>query len=349
MENEDKISATWLNIARKRWSILLLLALFSLISCKKNINEGGKIFIIAHGLNTSHPVHRALEFFANQLHEKSSGKLWAKIYPAQQLGSERETLELLQLGAVAATKVSAAVLENFAPAFAVFSVPYLFHPQENLYEALQQPACQGVLQTLERSAMVGLCYFSAGFRHIYTRQGEIRTPQDLRGLKIRVQESASSVRLFQMLGASPTPIAWGELYTALQQNVVEGAENNPPSYFYARHYEVCPHYFLTYHLCLPDVVVFSKKIWDRLTEQERHIIRQAAEAAAVFQFHHWQEAERQMLTELQTRGVKVYAVDLESFRKQTENYAVQYLNPEAMPFYQAIVKQKKAYAENFNN
>ncbi|MCS7018556.1 MAG: TRAP transporter substrate-binding protein [Cytophagales bacterium] len=298
--------------------------------------EHKRTLIIAHGLNTSHPVHKALEVFAQQIEQKSAGNMHARIYPAQQLGTERETLELLQLGAISATKVSSAVLENFSPTFAVFSVPYLFHPSDNLYEALHQPACKEVLQTLESAAMVGLCYFSAGFRHVYTRNRPVITPQDLKGLKIRVMESNSSIRLFQQLGAAPTPISWGELYTALQQNVVEAAENNPPSYLYSRHFEVCPHYFLTYHLCLPDVLVFSKRVWDQLQPEEQLIIKEAAAEAAKFQFAFWNQTEQAILEELRGKNVQIKSIDIQPFISQTKGFAEEHLSGEALIFYEKI-------------
>lgn len=311
---------------------LFLLILFA--ACTKR--EKVRTIVIAHGLNTSHPVHKALEVFAREIEQNSSGNMRARIYPAQQLGTERETLELLQLGAISATKVSSAVLENFSPAFAVFSVPYLFNPSENLYEALKKPACKEVLQTLDKAAMTGLCYFNAGFRHVYTRNKRVVAPADLQGMKIRVMESNSSVRLFQLLGASPTPISWGELYTALQQNVVEAAENNPPSYLYSRHFEVCPNYFLTYHLCLPDVLVFSKKVWDNLLPNEQKIIRDAAEKAAAFQFQFWEATEQAVADELRKNGVRIEAADVEKFIQKTEGFAQANLPPEALVFYEKI-------------
>ncbi len=189
-----------------------------------------KTLKLAHGLDVTHPVHRGMEHMAAQLAEKSGGKMRIEIYPSQQLGTERQCLELLQIGSLAMTKVSAAVMENFAPNIQVLSLPYIFRDRAHHYAVLDGEVGQQLLQQSEQYWLRGLTYFDAGQRSFYSKE-PIRTPADLAGKKIRVQESVTAMNLVRALGGAPTPISWGELYTALQQSVVDGAENNPPSFY----------------------------------------------------------------------------------------------------------------------
>ena len=197
---------------------------------------------LAHGLDVSHPVHKGMEFMAEQLAEKSSGQLTIEIYPSQQLGTERQALELLQIGSLAMTKVSAAVLENFAPNTKVLSLPYIFRDRNHAYAVQDGQIGKALLTQSEKYWLRGLTYFDAGQRSFYTKERPVNTPKDLEGMKIRVMESVTAMNLVRSLGGAPTPISWGELYTALQQGIVDGAENNPPSFYASRHYEICKYY-----------------------------------------------------------------------------------------------------------
>ena len=201
--------------------------------------------------------------------ERSAGALRIEIHPSEQLGSERECLELLQIGSLGMTKVSAAVLEGFAPAFRVFSVPYLFRDDAHRWDALDGAVGGEILLAAGDERLRGLAYYDAGSRSFYTRDRPVRTPSDLRGLKIRTQESASALALVRAFGAAATPLAWGELYTALQQGVVDGAENNPPSFHLSGHYQVARYYTLDAHTAVPDVLLVSTGLWARLSSCSR--------------------------------------------------------------------------------
>ena len=212
----------------RHWCILISsLLLFSACADQKKEVE---VLRLAHGLDVSHTVHRSMEFMAQQLDSLSEGKLKIQIYPSQQLGTERECLELLQIGSLDITKVSAAVLENFAPKLKVLSLPYIFTSKEHQFRVLDGPVGKELLAASRPFKLEGLCFYDAGSRSFYTIDKPLNTPEDLSGLKIRVQESATAIGMVQALGGSPTPISWGDLYTALQQGVVDGAENNPPSF-----------------------------------------------------------------------------------------------------------------------
>lgn len=273
---------------------------------------------LGHGLDVTHPVHQAMEYMAERVAEKSGGKLQIKVYPNQQLGSERELLELLQIGSLGMTKISAAVLENFAPKISVFSLPYLFRNNEHRFKVLDGEIGRELLLQPQEYWLRGLTYYDAGYRSFYTKQAPVLEPEDLEGQKIRVQESAMAIALINNLGGSPTPISWGELYSALQQGIVDGAENNPPSFYTSRHYEVCRYFSLDEHTAIPDVLMIGTKTWNSLTEQEQQWIQVAADSSAVYQRKLWQQAEQEAFEEVEAAGVEVVRPDKEPFREQTQ-------------------------------
>jgi tripartite ATP-independent transporter DctP family solute receptor len=216
--------------------VLLMLMILCVLGC--NSGPGNSTLFLAHGLPTSHPVHKGMLDFQQRLASKSGGKLTVKIFADGQLGSEREVLELLQIGSIAMTKVSAAAMANFAPAYQVLGVPYLFRDKEHRFKALEGEVGKMLLQSGGEYWLRGLCFYDAGSRSFYTKDKAIRSPEDLKGLKIRVMNHQMSMDMVNAMGGAATPMAYGELYTALQQGVVDGAENNPPSLLTSGHYEV---------------------------------------------------------------------------------------------------------------
>jgi len=300
-----------------------------LLSCGKVSSV--KKLKIGHGLDQSHPVHKAMLYLAERASEKSNGTLQISVYPSQQLGTERECLELLQIGSLAMTKVSASVLEGFVPIFKVFSLPYIFRSQEHKFKVFEGNIGKELLVSPKKYWLRGMCFYDAGSRSFYTKEKPVNTPDDLIGLKIRTQESATSVRLVNALGGSATPISWGELYTALQQGVVDGAENNPPSFYLSRHYEVCKYYTINEHTGVPDVLLISTVIWDELTEEQQGWLQEAAMESYEHQKKLWQESTMESLRAVEAAGVKISYPDkgpfiekvkplLEEFRSEKEVY-----------------------------
>ncbi len=301
--------------------VLFLLILF-VSGCSRD-SKVTKIKI-AHSLDQSHSVHKAMEFLAKRAFEKSNGKIEMEIYPSAQLGTERECLELLQIGSVGMTKVSASVLEGFAPNFKVFSLPFIFRDDEHKFKFFESQLGRDLLISTEKFWLRGLCYYDAGSRSFYTKDKPILTPDDLRGLKIRTQESPTSVKMVRAIGGSATPIAWGELYTALQQGVVDGAENNPPSFYLSRHYEVCKYYSLNEHTMVPDVLIISTVIWNELTDQEKKWIQEAADESYQYQKKLWRESTEEALREVEKAGVQIFHPDKSLFEKKVEPLIEEY-------------------------
>jgi tripartite ATP-independent transporter DctP family solute receptor len=273
---------------------------------------------LGHGLDTAHPVHKAMVFMAEKVREKSGGRMRVEIFPNEQLGNEKECLEALQLGYLAMTKTSSAPMEGFVPQMRVFGIPYLFRDAEHFWKVCNGPIGRKLLRAGESKRLRGLCYYDAGARSFYAHK-EIDKPSDLAGLKIRVQNSIMSMKMVQAMGGSPTPVPWGELYTALDQGVVDGAENNAPSFRTSRHYEVCEYYSLDEHTRLPDILMISTRVWSRLTPEQQRILQEAADESVTYQRKIWAEAEEQDLKIVQEGGAKVIRPDLGPFRESVQS------------------------------
>lgn len=268
---------------------------------------------LAHGLDIQHPVHLGMEHMGQRLAELSGGTMRIDIYPSGQLGSERQALELLQIGSLAMTKVSAAVLENFAPETKVLSLPYVFKSRAHAYAFQDSELGRELLTGPERFRLRGLVYFDAGFRSFYTKGPQITSPTELAGQKIRVQQSPTAIALVKAMGGAPTPISYGELYTALQQGVVDGAENNPPSFHTSRHYEVAKYYTLNEHTNVPDVLIIGTDVYQRLNDQQREWLQTAADEAVTYQRQLWQKAEAEALAAAEAAGVTILRPDKTPF------------------------------------
>ena len=264
------------------------------------------------------------------LMERSGGKLKLEIYPSQQLGTERQCLELLQIGSLDMTKVSVGVLENFAPKMKVLGLPYLFRDREHSFAVLDGPIGKMLLDDGKKYRLKGLGYYDAGSRSFYTKDKPINNPDDLKGLKIRVMESVTAVDMVNGLGGSPTPISWGELYTSLQQGVVDGAENNPPSFYLSRHYEVCKYYSLDEHTVLPDVLLAGTHLWEKLTEQEQIWLNESVEVSIAYQRKLWMTSEQEALNAVQEAGVSIIRPDKSLFSSKLKGLLAQYESDKEM-------------------
>ncbi len=291
---------------------------YILILCLSSVAQAATrpevVLKLGHGLDIMHPVHKAMVFMADRVKEKSAGRMRVEVFPSEQLGNEKECIEALQLGYLAMTKTSSAPMEGFVSQMQVFGIPYLFRDAEHLWKVLNGPIGKKLLLAGESKRLRGLCYYDAGARSFYAKK-EINQPSDLAGMKIRVQNSIMSMKMVQAMGGSPTPIPWGELYTSLDQGVVDGAENNSPSFRTSRHYEVCKYYSLDEHTCLPDILVISTRVWRGLAPEQQRILQEAVDESVVYQRKIWAEAEEQDLKTVQDEGVKIIRPDKGPFRE----------------------------------
>lgn len=314
---------------------ILFFAIF--LGCK-NVQHTRTIKL-AHGLDVNHSVHKAMVMMGEELAKNSNGKLTLEIYPSQQLGTERECLELLQIGSLDITKVSAGVIENFAPKMKVFGLPFLFRDRQHSFDVLDGPIGKQLLADAEKFWLKGLGYYDAGSRSFYTKEKPINTPEDLFGQKIRVMESVTAMDMVRSLGGSPTPISWGELYTSLQQGVVDGAENNPPSFYLSRHYEVCKFYSLDEHTVLPDVLIAGTHLWNKLSKEEQGWLQAAVNSSITYQRELWMIAEKEALEEVQKAGVTIIRPDKSLFETKVQGIYEEYKSNEEI---YSLIQQIKA-------
>ena len=302
----------------KKISLLAVLMIFFqlLPSCRNDHRI--RVLKLGHGLDTDHPVHKSMVFMAEKVKQDSDGRMEIEIYPSRQLGTERECVELLQIGSLDMTKVSASVMENFAPAYKVLSLPFIFDNRQHSYRVLDGKAGRKILQSSEKYWLRGLTFYDAGSRSFYTKNTAVRHPDDLKGLSIRVMKSPTAIEMVEKFGGTPAPISWGELYTSLQTGRVDAAENNPPSFYHSHHYEVCRYYCLDEHTSVPDVLLISTTAWNRLDQNEKDLLKKAAAASSIYQRDLWLEDEKESMKKIKAAGVTVIpadSIDREAFKK----------------------------------
>ncbi|PLV59507.1 C4-dicarboxylate ABC transporter [Thermotoga sp. KOL6] len=265
-----------------------------------------------------YPTVEALKVMGKVIEIMTNGKYKVEVYPSAQLGSEKETIEQTILGAIDINRVSVSPLVAFYEPIGVLTMPYLFRDSEHMWKVLEGPIGEELLKGLEKVGLVGLCYYDAGARSFYTVKKPILKPEDLKGLKIRVQKNPVMIELMKVLGASPVPMAFEEVYTALQTGVIDGAENNPPSYYETRHFEVAPYYSLDGHTRIPEVVLVSKVLWDKLTPEEKLIFKTAAIASVEYEKLLWKQWEEEALKAVQEGGAKIFYPDVSLFQKAVQ-------------------------------
>ncbi|WP_441004214.1 TRAP transporter substrate-binding protein [Pseudocolwellia agarivorans] len=283
----------------------------ALAGCSKN--DDVTVLRIAHTVDVEHSTHKAIQHMAERLAFYSGNTMEIKIYPYSQLGGEREVLEQLQMGSLAMTQVSAATIEGFVPEMKLYAVPYLFRNREHKWKVLESDIGQELLDLTEKAHFVGLGYYDSGSRSFYMTEDRVESPADLVGRKIRVMQSQSSVKMVQSLGGAAAPISMGELYAALQQGVVDGAENNPPMFYLSHHYEISKYYVLDEHTSIPEVIIASKYIMSKLSEQQRTWLNMAVKDSVKVQRELWLALEQKSLTEVEKAGVEIIYPDKQPF------------------------------------
>ena len=308
---------------RIRPTILALLVTGALLAAC-SARDDVIVLKLAHALDPGHSVHQGMEFMAQRLDFYSGGTMRIDIYPSGQLGAERELVELVQIGSLAMTKVSAAPLEAFVPAMQVFSIPYVFRDRDHYFKILDSGIGKELLDAVNVARLKGLGYYDAGSRSFYMVDTPVAEPADIVGKKIRVMKSQTAVKMIAAMGGSATPIAWGELYTALQQGVVDGAENNPPTFYLSGHYETSKYFSLDEHTSVPDMLLLSLHVWDSLNEQQQEWLQQAADDSVTHQRELWRIATANALAAVEEAGVTVTYPDKEPFMAAVEEMKASY-------------------------
>jgi len=223
-----------------------------------------------------YPTIEGVKFMGKLVEERTSGRIKIQMFHSRQLGDEKDTLEQTRFGVIDITRVNTAPLNNLVPETLVVGLPFVFRDTAHMHKVMDGPIGEDIGKATLNHGLVTLCYYDSGARSFYTRARPVPTPAELKGLKVRVQQSDMWVALMRAFGANATPLPYGEVYSALQTGVVDGAENNIPSYVTARHYEVAKFYTRTEHSLSPEILAMSKRSFDKLSKADQDIIRQAA-------------------------------------------------------------------------
>ncbi|WP_027037270.1 TRAP transporter substrate-binding protein [Mesorhizobium ciceri] len=256
-----------------------------------------------------YPTVDAVKYMGELIKERTKGAYSVEVYHSAQLGEEKDTIEQTQAGVLDLNRVSMGPFNGIVPETAVPSLPYMFRSVEHMRHVMDGPIGEQILKAFEVHNLVGLAFYDSGARSFYNTKKDIASISDLKGMKFRVIQSDVFVDMVNALGANATPMAYGEVYSALQTGVIDGAENNWPSFESAKHFEVAKHYTLDQHQIVPEVLVMSKASWDKLTPEDQAIVRQAAKDSVVKMRELWDAQEKKSRDIVEKAGVKVSEID----------------------------------------
>lgn len=266
-----------------------------------------------------YPTVQAIKFMNDRLIERTNGRHRLAIFPARQLGEEEATIEQTRAGAIDIDRISIGPLAAFVPELRVLSLPFLFKSSEHFHKVLDGEIGEEILASFDAHGFVGLTYYDSGARSLYNRLRPVRTLADLKALKIRIQQSEIAADFVRALGAEPVVLAYGQVLTGLSTGLIDGAENNWPSYVTTEHYRAAPYYSLTQHTMLPEVLIMSMKAWDGLSPDDRVIFKDVARQSAQFMRRQWQAYEDQARNVGELGGVTIVSdIDRAPFIEATK-------------------------------
>lgn len=288
-------------------------------------------FKLGHVTQTSHPFHIGAEMFRDAVADKSDGKMEISVYPARQLGDDRQLLEGVRLGTIDAAVISSSTFSLFTPVMDALQLPWLINSYDQLGEAFTSQPAADMLASLDDLGMKGLGYYEGGFRHFLNNRVEVKTVEDMKGLRVRVVPNPLHIAIFEAIGASPTPMPYGEVYTALETGVLDGAEINVSSVYGERLYEAAKEFSLTGHFFFPGVVVVNKARFEALTPEQQAVLVDAAHDTILTQVAAAEQQEKDAIEELRAAGVNVLEFDdIEAARKKVEALVSEYESREPL-------------------
>ena len=275
-----------------------------------------------------YPTVNAVSFINDELAREFPGLISLRLYHSGQLGAEKDTVDLARIGGLALTRVHSSVLNSSIPATRILSMPYVFESTQHMRSAFDGPFGEEILAACEARGLIGLAIYDSGSRNFYNARRPVETPQDLRGLKLRVPQSDIFMESIAALGASPTPLSYSAVFSSLQTHLVDGAENNWPSFHTSRHFEIAPYWSNSEHAFAPDMLVMSKRIADSLPAVQREFLLDAARRSVPLMRAQWDatvEASRKAVIEA---GVVVSEIDKPAFRRAVQPLVDRYLRDE---------------------
>jgi tripartite ATP-independent transporter DctP family solute receptor len=275
----------------------------------------GIVFRAADVHPEGYPTIEGMKRMGELLAERTSGRMRIQVFHSRQLGDEKDTLEQTRFGVIDMTRVNTAPLNNLVPETLVAGLPFLFRDTAHMQKVMDGPIGAEIGRATEPHGLVTLCYYDSGARSFYTRAKMGRTPDDLKGQKIRVQQSDMWVAMMRAFGANATPLPYGEVYSALQTGVVDGAENNFPSYLTSRHFEVAKNLSLTEHSLTPEILAMSKRSFDRLAAADKEVVKQAAVESVPHMRSLWVAMEVNARKQVEAAGCTIVAADKPAFAR----------------------------------
>ena len=293
---------------------VILLVLFVLANVTTLFARGGsqsdtqsqtvrtRVFRLACNQPDGYPTVIGAHAFSDYVFQHTNGAIKIEIYNNSVLGQERETIEMTQTGVIDFIRVGINPLTSINPLMGALGMPFLYRDREHMFKVLDGPIGKEIMESIQQQGLLGLAWLDAGFRNFYNSQRVIRTPADMVGMRIRVQETPLMMDMVRLLGASPTPMAYGEVYTSIQNGVIHGAENNWPSYITAAHYEVAKFFTVDQHMASPEMFLVNTGVWNRFTEEEKRIVRAGAEEGARVERAEWLKQEQQYEAQARSSG-----------------------------------------------
>ena len=286
-----------------------------------------------------YPTVSAVSWINDRLAAEFGGEISLRVYHSGQLGSEKDTLELARIGALAITRVHSSVLNNAVPATRILSLPYVFDSTEHMRRAFDGAFGAEILAACERRGLIGLALFDSGARSFYNVRHPIETPADMYDLKLRVPQSDIFIETVAALGASPTPLAYNAVFSSLSTHLIDGAENNWPSYYTSRHFEIAPYWSESEHSYAPDMLLMSKRVADALPPRQREFLLAAARESLPFMRSRWDELVERARRTVVDAGVQVASLDRVAFRTAVQRLLSRYLlDPEIKRLYTMLGK-----------
>src|SRR5689334_15942257 len=264
-------------------------------------------FRVADTQSEDYPTVQALMFMARVVEERSGGRHHIRVFHSRQLGEEKDTIEQTRVGAIDLNRTNVAPIGSLIPAANVLALPFLFRSFDHLHKVLDHEIGEEILASSQRHGFVGLTFYDSGSRSIYNSMRPVRTLADMKGLRIRVQQSDLMVDMIKALGAEPIELPYGQVSTGLSTKLIDGAENNWPSYVTTGHYKLAPYYTLTEHTMGPEVLVMSLRAWESLSTEEREIFRDAARKSSMFMRELWGGLEDRSRQQARAAGNTIIA------------------------------------------
>lgn len=309
--------------------------------------EQKRIVRIGHNQSTNHPTHIALVAFQEYINEHLGDKYVVEVYPNELLGSQTDMVQLTQTGAIDFCVASNAILETFSKNYEIFNLPYLFASTQAYHNTMDDPKItKSIFEATEKAGFLAVTWLDAGTRNFYTVNKAIESPADLKGLKIRVQQSPTNIEMMKLLGGSATPMGFGEVYTALQSNIIDGAENNEMALTDNGHGDVCKYYSYDMHQMVPDILIGNDVFLDELTEEERAVFEEGYKLVNQVQRQEWVEAvEKAKEKAVNEQKVQFIYPDQEPFKKACMplHKSVLSNNRAIQPIYDLIQKYNEKY------